>query len=57
MYICTFVGIAVLGYVRVSGAERARKLHDNNLSWTEKEKKLLFLAFGLIGAGLVLAFI
>ncbi len=57
MYLLTFSGIGILCYVRTVGAQRANKLKQEYVGWSSKEQKLLFLAFGLIIAGLVLAFL
>lgn len=56
MYISTFIGIGVLCYVRTQGAQRANRLKQEYVGWDKNERKLLYIAFGLIGLGLVLAF-
>lgn len=57
MFVFTFAGLGVLCYVRTVGAQRASRMHIDQPEWTPQEKKLLIVAFGLIGLGLVLAFI
>ncbi len=57
MYIGTFVGIAMIGYVRVSFTTRQQKSPGTELDYNDKEKALRKAAIIILAVSIALALI